>query len=72
VTALGPADWDDIARLRAQVDELKAATPSPAPRARATKKAAPAGATRSAGITRSASAPQGAAPPAGRADPPKG
>ncbi|MGI8983584.1 MAG: phasin family protein, partial [Acidimicrobiales bacterium] len=64
VTALGLADRDDIARLQAQIDELKAATPAPAPRARATKKAAAAGATRSAGIPRSASAPTGAAPPA--------
>ncbi len=84
VTALGLATKEDLARLEAQVEELRAAvtsTPSP-PVTRA------AGATKSAGISRSGSVRKrtgktgaagatgssepGAAPPPGGADSPKG
>ncbi|MGI8809009.1 MAG: phasin family protein [Acidimicrobiales bacterium] len=82
VTALGLATKDDVARLEAQVEELKAAAappPPPPPKAAASAK-------RSAGISRSGSVSKarstskgatgssepGAAPPPGGADPPKG
>ena len=73
MAALGVATKDDIARLEAQIEDLR----PPAPPA----KAAAAG-TRPAGITKSAasrrrpgaagSSEPGAAPPAGGADPSKG
>jgi polyhydroxyalkanoate synthesis regulator phasin len=86
IAALGLATRDDIARLEAQIDELRtpaapaATTAPPKPRARAAGKAA-AGVTKPAGITKSAprtrprpaSSPEpGDAPPAGGADHAKG
>jgi polyhydroxyalkanoate synthesis regulator phasin len=77
ISALGLATKADVARLEAQIEELKAAK-APAPRARATKPKAPAAesapATKPAGITKSASARKraGAVPPAGGAESPKG
>ena len=71
VSALGLATKADVARLEAQIEELKAAAATaPAPRARATKAAA----TKPAGITKSGPARKrpGADPPAGGADFPKG
>lgn len=84
MAALGVATKDDIARLEAQIEELRThpspAKPAPKPRTRAPK--APAAGTKPAGITKSASArtrpgapgslEPGAAPPAGGADPSKG
>jgi polyhydroxyalkanoate synthesis regulator phasin len=84
IAALGLATKDDIARLQAQIEELRTppppAEPAPKPRTRAGK--APAGGTKPAGITKSAaprkrpaaksSSERGAAPPAGGADPSKG
>ena len=83
IAALGLATRDDIAKLQAQIEELRT-PPSPAkapakPRTRAAK--APAAGTKPAGITKSAprkrpgatsSIEPGAAPPAGGADPAKG
>jgi polyhydroxyalkanoate synthesis regulator phasin len=77
ISALGLATKADVARLEAQIEELKAAK-APAPRARATKPKAPAAesapATKPAGLTKSASARKraGAVPPAGGAESPKG
>ena len=75
VTALGLATRDDIARLEAQIEELRAAAAAaagkaPAKRAPARKAAA----TKPAGIRRSASVGPDAAggPPATGAAPPKG
>jgi polyhydroxyalkanoate synthesis regulator phasin len=83
IAALGLATRDDVARLEAQIAELR--TPAPAatapakPRARVAKGAA--GATKAAGITKSASRKRSGAarsseppdaPPAGGADPAKG
>jgi polyhydroxyalkanoate synthesis regulator phasin len=84
IAALGLATKDDIARLQAQIDELRtppppAAEAPPKPRARVAK--AETGVTKPAGVTKSAprkrpgaarsSAPADA-PPAGGADPAKG
>ncbi len=75
VSALGLATKADVARLEAEIEELKAAK-APPPRARARKPKAPAAApaTKPAGITKSAPARKrpGAVPPAGGADSPKG
>jgi polyhydroxyalkanoate synthesis regulator phasin len=57
VSALGLATKADVARLEAQIEELRAA---PAPQARTAPRGAP------------APTPAGAAPPAGGAEPPKG
>ncbi len=86
IAALGLATKDDVARLEAQIEELRTPpAPAPAeappkPRARATRPAT--GGTKPAGITKSATARKrpgaagssepGAAPPAGGADPAKG
>jgi polyhydroxyalkanoate synthesis regulator phasin len=84
IAALGVATKDDIARLEAQIEEMRTppapAKPAPKPRTRAAK--APAAGTKPAGITKSASSRKrpgatsssepGAAPPAGGADPSKG
>lgn len=84
IAALGLATRDDIARLEAQIEELRtpapAAEPAPKPRARAPRPTA--AGTKPAGITKSAashtrpgatsSSEPGAAPPAGGADPSKG
>ena len=84
IAALGVATKDDVARLEAQIEELRTPPPPagapPTPRARATKAAA--GGTKPAGITKSPAARKrpgatsssgpGAAPPAGGADPTKG
>jgi polyhydroxyalkanoate synthesis regulator phasin len=71
VTALGLATKDDIARLEAEIAELRASAPAPAPpapkpRTRTAKAAA--------GTTTSATPRKrpGGAPPAGGADPSKG
>jgi polyhydroxyalkanoate synthesis regulator phasin len=84
VAALGVATKDDVARLEAQIGELRTTPPPakapPKPRARAPKPAT--GGTKPAGVTKSAaprtrpavvsSSEPGAAPPAGGADPAKG
>lgn len=86
IAALGVATKDDIARLQAQIEELRTppppAEPAPAPKPRTRAGKAPAGGTKPAGITKSAaprkrpgatgSSEPGAAPPAGGADPSKG
>jgi polyhydroxyalkanoate synthesis regulator phasin len=88
VTALGLATKDDVARLQAEVDELRAAAVTAAPtKAAATKKrpaaakkpaaskAGSAGTAAPAGITRSGSVrkrPGASSSPAGGADPTKG
>jgi polyhydroxyalkanoate synthesis regulator phasin len=69
MSAIGVATKDDIARLQAQIDELRTAPPpaakaAPKPRARATKSATRPGAA--------SSSEPGTAPPAGGADPAKG
>lgn len=81
IAALGVATRDDIARLEAQIDELRpppSLAAPPKPRGRAGK--ATTGATKPAGITKSAprtrsgatsSSEPGDAPPAGGADPSK-
>jgi len=85
VTALGLATKDDVARLEAQVDELRAAAAASSatstPGAKPPPRAA-AGAKKTAGISRSGSVGKGkgatgspepgAAPPPGGADLPKG
>ena len=84
IAALGVATRDDIARLEAQIEEMRTPAPAavapPKPRTRAGK--APATGTKPAGITKSAStgdrpgatssSEPGAASPAGGADPSKG
>ena len=84
IAALGLATKDDVARLEAQIEELRTpappAAPPPKPRARATKASTPG--TKSAATTTPAaprkrpgaagSSGPGAAPPAGGADPAKG
>ena len=83
IAALGVATKDDVARLEAQIAEVRTPPPPaeapPKPRARAGK--APTAGTKPAGITKSApgrrpgavsSSEPGAAPPAGGADPSKG
>ena len=84
IAALGLATKDDVARLEAQIDELRTppapAEAPPKPRTRATRPST--GGTKPAGITKSAparkrpgaagSSEPGAAPPAGGADPAKG
>lgn len=86
IAALGLATKDDVDRLQAQIDDLKAAAPPPAPAGAETRKAAAAAARKAAGTTArkaAAKAPagdapkaprkrSGAAPPAGGADPAKG
>ena len=85
VTALGLATKEDLARLEAEVEELRAAAAMSTPSPPVTSAA---GATKSAGISRSASVRKrggkagaasptgssepGAAPPPGGADSPKG
>jgi polyhydroxyalkanoate synthesis regulator phasin len=84
MSALGVATKDDIARLEAQLADLRSAAPPaaapPKPRPRATRPST--AGTKPAGITKSApprqgpgdgtSSDSGAAPPAGGADPSKG
>jgi polyhydroxyalkanoate synthesis regulator phasin len=79
VTALGLATKDDVARLEAEIAELRASAPAPAPpappakpRTRAAKSSAEA--TEPASTTKSARPRKGAGatPPAGGADPSKG
>ena len=84
IAGLGLATKDDVARLEAQIEELRTSPPpaaaAPKPRTRAAK--APAAGTKPAGITKSASprkrpgatssSEPGAAPPPGGADPSKG
>lgn len=84
IAAVGVATKDDIARLEAQIEELR--TPPPPAKAAPTRRTragkAPAAGTKPAGITKSApsgdrpgatsSSEPGAAPPAGGADPSKG
>ena len=84
IAALGVATKEDIARLEAQIEELRTPAPpakaAPSPRTRAGK--TPAAGTKPAGITKSApsgdrpgatsSSEPGAAPPAGGADPSNG
>ena len=84
IAALGLATKDDVARVEAQIDELRTPAPpaeaSPKPRARAAKAGTPG--TKAAGTTTPAaprkrpgaasSSEPGAAPPAGGADPSKG
>jgi polyhydroxyalkanoate synthesis regulator phasin len=84
IAALGLATKDDVARLEAQIEDLRSAAPPapspPKPRARASKASTPG--TKAAGTTTPAasrkrpgggsSAEPGAAPPAGGADPSKG
>ena len=84
VTALGLATRDDIARLEAQIEQVRAATaaaavPTKAVAGTRTRNAGSAtrnaaGTTKAAGISRSGSVGQrpDAAPPAGGADPSKG
>ena len=86
IAALGVATRDDIARLEAQIAELRTppppAEPAPAPKSRTRAAKAPAAGTRPAGITKSAaprkrpgatsSSEHGGGPPAGGADPAKG
>lgn len=84
VTTLGLATKDDIARLEAQVEELRAAatTPATAPAASPGRSKPAAGPSKSAGISRSGSVRKrsggsdssepDAAPPPGGTDPPKG
>ena len=84
IAALGVATRDDIARLEAQIEELRTPVPAaePAPKARARASRPTAAGTKPAGITKSAaprerpgatsSSEPGAAPPAGGADPSKG
>lgn len=70
VTALGLATKDDVARLEAQIAELRTNTSPPAPPAPAAK---PRTATKAAGATRAATTrKRTATPPAGGADPSKG
>lgn len=51
ISALGLATKDDVERLQAQIDDLKAAAPPPAPAGAETRKAAAAAARKAAGTT---------------------
>ena len=82
VTALGLATMDDVARLEAEIAELRAsaapaapaAPPAPAPKPRTRPAKAATEAAKAAGSTTSATPRKrpGGAPPAGGADPSKG
>ena len=65
IKGLGLATKDDVDRLQAQIDDLKAAAPPPAPAGAETRKAAAAAARKAAGTTArkaAAKAPAGETP----------